>query len=64
MDCAFPLRDFQIQSEQYEHHYATGLVMDIRELTFEDESFDVLIDKGTYSMVSKTRTLAPSYISV
>ena len=29
--------------------YILGLEMDIRNLSFEDESFDVLIDKGAFS---------------
>ena len=32
---------------------STGLVMDIRNLEFEDDSFDVAIDKGILSLVGR-----------
>jgi hypothetical protein len=34
------------QGQKSERTNALGLVMDIRDLTFEDETFDVAIDKG------------------
>jgi hypothetical protein len=40
------MRSSELTTEEFERATTPGLVMDVRDLRFEDASFDVVIDKG------------------